>query len=372
MKRRPFTPLADAGTPASPPPVHSSKKKIPFVPPLRLPAVHDNDAPINDENKPVDAKVLESSRLTDAIDIEIYPESRLTSPSVQNPKVAYEAFWIDALRIHKNKFPPREQYNDTAIQEIADSIEKSGQRDAIHVIPHPEKPGSFIIGDGWTRVQAIRVRNLQDLKVKAIVHEELTEEEVAWLGYEENEQRTQHTDFDRAMFYKKWRDVGWTWEMLSKSTKIPVGTLYPYGNYDRLDPDLLDFAKRFPQKMSVNAVTQLNKIAEAKGRDFAVDLCKVFIENDHPFKWLKEKAQVACANPEKKQARKSSQVKFHRRYASGYFRQRSDGQVEIVGTIPQAKLEEFNAMMDKFLSPYFGYSVEEIDNNTSAVEGEEK
>lgn len=74
----------------------------------------------------------------------------------------------------------------------------------------------------------------------------------------------------------------------------------------------------------------------------------------------------------KKQARKSSQVKFHRRYASGYFRQRSDGQVEIVGTIPQAKLEEFNAMMDKFLSPYFGYSVEEIDNNTSAVEGEEK
>lgn len=51
------------------------------------------------------------------------------------------------------------------------------------------------------------------------------------------------------MFYKKWRDVGWTWEMLSKSTKIPVGTLYPYGNlYDRLDPDLLDLQKDFLKK----------------------------------------------------------------------------------------------------------------------------
>ena len=57
---------------------------------------------------------------------------------------------------------------------------------------------------------------------------------------------------------------------------------------------------------------------------------------------------------EQRPDRKSSPVKFQRRYEHGHFKQRSDGKIEIVGMIPPDKLEQFNETMDKLLRPYFG------------------
>ena len=57
---------------------------------------------------------------------------------------------------------------------------------------------------------------------------------------------------------------------------------------------------------------------------------------------------------EQRSDRKSSPVKFQRRYENGHFKQRSDGKIEIVGVIPADKLEQFNEIMDKLLRPYFG------------------
>jgi ParB family chromosome partitioning protein len=238
--------------------------------------------------------------------------------------------------------------------EIAESLLANGQRDAIHVIPHPTRPGRFIVGDGWTRVQAIRAKNIQGLRVKAIVHNFMSEEEAAWLGYAENEERQAHTDFDRAMFFKKFRNMGWTWERISEATHIPIGTLHPYGYYDSLDVDLLDYAKRFPVKVTVNAVSMLKRLTDLKGTEYALSICKSFIEEDQTFRWLKDKVEAAKESASQRGSRKKSQVNFQRRYASGSFRLRTDGQVEISGTIPPEKLEEFNADMDKFLAPYFG------------------
>lgn len=348
-KRRPFMPVPEGIDPLAPTGTQKKSKPAPFVPPLRLPSIKDDDG--DDANSNVEQ--------LDATAPIVAVGSQMGGSALE---VAYEAFWIDVMSVEENRYPPRHQYNDSAIMEIADSILANGQRDAIHVIPHPTKPGKYIVGDGWTRVQAIRAKNIQNLKVKAIVHRNLSEEEAAWLGYAENEERQAHTDFDRAMFFKKFRSMGWTWERLSDATHIPLGTLYPYGNYDSLDVDLLDYAKRFPAKITVNAVSLLKRLLDLKGPEYTLSVCKVFIEEDLTVRWLKDKIEAASESTGQRGGRKKSQVNFQRRYASGSFRLRTDGRVEISGTIPAEKLEEFNTHMDKFLSPYFGAHTADTDD----------
>ena len=86
---------------------------------------------------------------------------------------------------------------------------------------------------------------------------------------------------------------------------------------------ILDFAKRYPKKVTLNVVAQLVRMTEAKDRDAALSLCKTFVENDETIRWLRDRVQAAIER--KKPERKSSSVKFQRRYASGMFRQRTDG-----------------------------------------------
>jgi ParB family chromosome partitioning protein len=356
-KRRPFSPVSEGGEPL--PSLDSSKKAkpAPFIPPLRLPSVRDEQDESNGYTTAGTEMAADAGRLNG-------PSQTAMQQGNSGLQVAYEAFWIDVMSVDENCYPPRHQYSDSAIMEIADSILANGQRDAIHVIPHPTRPGRFIVGDGWTRVQAIRAKNIQGLKVKAIVHHHMNEEEAAWLGYAENEERQAHTDFDRAMFFKTFREKGWTWERISDATHVPVGTLYPYGNYDSLDVDLLDYAKRFSGKVTVNAVALLKRLTDLRGPEYALNICKSFVEEDQTFRWLKEKIQAAADSASHRSGRKKSQVNFQRRYASGSFRLRIDGQVEISGTIPPEKLEEFNAHMDKFLAPYFGSHTSESGDQT--------
>ena len=352
MRRAPFAPVPvdQAESPAkveTRPPV--SKKPAP--PPLILPAITTPGAGAlaRSVNESVEARASTSDSIADQSSECGQPSSARPASSTQ----AYEVVYISALDIDANRFAPREIYGDNTLQERADSLEANGQRDPIHVIPNPAKPGRFIIGDGWTRVQAVRMRDILNLQLKAIIHTDKTEEEIAWMGYAQNEEREAHTDFDRARFYQKWRDQGWTWEAISKKTGIPVGSLSQYGNYSKLDVDLLHYAKRHPEKVTVNVVNQLWRLVSVKkSAEAAISLCKTFVDNDQSFRWLKERVDVLTL--EQRPDRKSSPVKFQRRYEHGHFKQRSDGKIEIVGMIPPEKLEQFNETMDKMLRPYFG------------------
>lgn len=352
MRRAPFAPVQDNQAETSvksetrPP---ASKKPAP--PPLILPAITTPGAGAlaRTVDEPVESPSPVSNPVAEQADERGQHQSLPSSAAAH----AYEVVYISAHDIDPNRFAPREIYGDNTLQERADSLEANGQRDPIHVIPNPAKPGRFIIGDGWTRVQAVRMRDILNLQLKAIIHTDKSEEEIAWMGYAQNEEREAHTDFDRAKFYQKWRDQGWTWEQISKKTGIPVGSLSQYGNYSKLDVDILHYAKRHPEKVTVNVVNQLWRLVSAKkSAEAAISLCKTFVDNDESFRWLKER--VDSLTMEQRPDRKSSPVKFQRRYEHGHFKQRSDGKIEIVGMIAQDKLEQFNETMDKLLRPYFG------------------
>ena len=370
MKRRAFSSVSSGSdlqsdNTSAPPSVRA--KKVPFTPPMLLPTIGAGHVATTHQSQDADgfSDGHENPSRHEGISVAPFQSA---DDAATSGDVVYQAVWIDAFSIDENQHAPRQQYSDSTILDLAASIRDKGQRDAIHVIPNPKKPGRFIVGDGWTRVQAIRAKDLQGLRVKAVVHHDLNEVDVAWFGYWQNEERNEHTDFDRATFYNKLRAEGWTWEQISVKTGLPIGTLSVYGNYERLDPDVLDFVKRYPKKVTLNVVAQLVRMNAAKGLDATLSLCRAFIENDESIRWLRERVQVATES--RKPERKSSSVKFQRRYASGMFRQRTDGSIEVSGTIPQDKLEEFNAAMDRLLQPYFGTT--EPQSHPPATEGESK
>lgn len=359
MRKRGFAPVEDDSK--SPAPAVAKRTKVaPFVPPMRLPTI------VEDGDVSADTDSSVAAQANDGVSVSNPVTGMEPAINTSDLEMVQETFWIDVFAIDENAFPPRVQYNDSAIMEIAKSIETNGQRDAIHVIPNPSKPGRFIIGDGWTRVQAIRAKDLQELKAKAIIHYDLTEQQAAWLGYAENEERRAHTDYDRALFFKKFRDTGWTWEKISVETGIPVGTLYQYGAYDSLDVDLIDYAKHHPEKITVNAVSHFKRLIDLKGRDYALEICKNFVDEDETFRWLKNKVELAVGSTDRKTGRKKSQVNFQRRFPNGHFRLRTDGQVEIIGTIPPERLEEFNALIEKSLAPFFVGKGDELEPTPTA------
>lgn len=269
---------------------------------------------------------------------------------------------IDARHIEQNAHPPRQIYNDQAITDLADSMKKDGQRDPIHVIEHPSKPGRYIIGDGWTRVQAIRAHEINGGMVLARIHAGLTEEEASWLGYSQNERRSQHTDFDRAMYYQNWYKGGLSWDEIAKRSGKSKALLSFYASYSKLPSEILSAAHTFPDKITATVAQQLVRAVELGGESKAMLLTSRFISDDKPQKWLKE--EVIKLSVERKQRVQKPQVNFQQRFGGdGSYRQRTDGHIELSASIPPDRAEEFNARIVALLNEF-------VDHEQSAPEGQ--
>ena len=361
MKKRPIQPVP-AGSLVKE--VIGLKPRKPVPPPLLLPNINAPSR-VGFANRR-SAGVLEEAESTPGIESQGVAHSD-AGPVSTDATVITQVVLISALSIDANRFAPREIYSDNTLQALANSLEKNGQRDPVHVIPNPDKPGRYIIGDGWTRVQAIRMRDILGLQVKAIIHNDFTEEDIAWFGYSQNEEREPHTDYDKACFYMKWRSEGWDWETISLRTGIPVNSLYPYTNYSKLDPDILYYAKNYPKKVTVNVITQLARLVSTnKPADQVLSVCKSFVEDDASIASLRERID-SILNKTTKRSTKSSLL-FQKRYKSANFKQRTDGDIEIRARIPRDKQEAFNEAMDQLLSRFCEESDSDVNPDTAGTQ----
>lgn len=263
---------------------------------------------------------------------------------------------LDARLIEQNSHPPRQIHTEEAIKELADSIRKDGQRDAIHVIPHPEKPGRYIIGDGWTRVQAICAYDINNTTVLTRIHQEMSEEEVAWLGYAQNEERKQHTDYDRAVFFSGWMKSGMQGKEIAERTGISPTLLSFYAAFNKLPPEALVLVKNNTDKVSATAAHLLYRILELSDEAHLMRTLHAFIEQDKPRTWLKDVLEKlpnqskAATTTRQPQPRKTM---FRKDFANnGVYKQRSDGRIELTLTVEADKIEQFNSGLLEFLTGY--------------------
>ena len=245
-------------------------------------------------------------------------------------------------------------YLDDGIRVIADSMRANGQRDAIHVIPSPSKPGRFIIGDGWTRVLATRSYNLNNGVLLAKVHTSLTEEQVSWLGYSQNKDRNEATDYDLGCYYQSWNASGMEWDEIAVKAGVSKAQMSYYAAFGKLESDVLSLVKATPQRFSANVAYHLSRLQSQAGVPAAAHLANRFLANEQTIKWLKEQVDDALEKlgRQGRKRNESNTVMFQRRFSVGHYRQRKNGQVEMAIQIPDTRVAEFNQDMENLLKQY--------------------
>lgn len=260
---------------------------------------------------------------------------------------------IDVSLIDGNRYAPRTIYIDSDLQILAESLLEAGQLELIHVIPNPEKQGRYIIGDGWSRVQAVRTRGILDMRLEARIHFNHSEESIAIRGWSSNEKRRPHTDYDKAQFFSKLRKLGKSWEDIAKELGSSSSTLRAYSVYDDIDHEILSLVQIHPDKLTVRPCQMLHSLSKASSTDAALKVARQFVDNNESFRWLQSKVDTAQRTLEKPKTRNS--VNFQRVYGSGVFKNRANGVIEITGTISDPALQiEFKEKVDALLSQYFG------------------
>lgn len=226
---------------------------------------------------------------------------------------------IPVSLIDPNPLAPREVYTPQMILARAEALRTQGQHDPIHVIPNPDETGRFIICDGWTRVQACRDHQVMH-ELLAEVHEGMTLEQSAWFGYQQNEEREQHCDLDRAMFYEKLIAAGGTAAEVAKRAGLSKSLMTFYRSFGKLPGDVLEVVRTNPKKFGALASYQLSKVAERAGLRQAVRLAVRFSEEDHTYAWLASQAQAAMET----KAQKTQSPSKHLRFQNGFYKQRGD------------------------------------------------
>ncbi len=244
--------------------------------------------------------------------------------------------------IDPNPLAPREVYTPEMISARAEDLRDQGQHDPIHVIRNPEYPGRYIICDGWTRVQACTTHKVLPALL-AQVHE-LSLQESAWFGYEQNEGRAQHTDFDRAMFYEKMIAQGETAAELARRAKLPRAMMTFYRAYKKLPDEILDLVRERPLKFSARVAYSLHQLHEAAGIRRTLTVATKFAEEDQTVRWLSNQVQAATHPKQHKVVPTTKHIK----YSNGYYKQREDA-FELSIEVEADKREAFAQALEALL-----------------------
>lgn len=274
-----------------------------------------------------------------------HENSFITPPSVDARFTSEsELHLIPIDLIDPNPFAPREIYTAEMLLRRADDLRTQGQHDPIHVIPNPELPGRFIIADGWTRVQACRTHKVRE-KLKSQIHLGLSVQDAAWFGYEQNEGREQHCDFDRAMFYEKLIAEGMSSTEVARRAHVPKATMTMYRAFAKLPNEIIQFVKDKPHKFGHRAAYELNRIFEAQGVRKAVAVAAKYCDEDQTHRWLVNQTQ-AVLHPS---THKTASALKHIRYANGFYKQKSDA-FELSIQVPPEKRDAFASALEALLN----------------------
>lgn len=246
--------------------------------------------------------------------------------------------------IDPNPLAPREVYTPQMISERAEALRTQGQHDPIHVIPNPDESGRYIICDGWTRVQACRDHQVMH-ELLAEVHEGMSLEESAWFGYQQNEEREQHCDLDRAMFYEKLIAAGESATEVARRAGLSKQHMSTFRAYSKLPVDVLEIIRSDPKRFGASAAYQILKVCERVGLKQAVRLASQFAEENRTYSWLVSQVHALSEPRHSRSSAASRQI----RYANGFYKQKGDAfEVNIV--VSPEKRAQFASALEALLA----------------------
>lgn len=280
---------------------------------------------------------------------------------------------IPVERITENPFASREIYTPEMILERASNLRTQGQHDPIHVIPHPDKLGYYMIADGQTRVYACQMHHVLDALL-AEVHTDMTPKEAAYFGYDQNKGRCNPTDIDTAFFISRLmmrenledesasdEDVP---KVLGKEIAERLGlnpaTITHYLKYTKLPPELLGVVKDYPAKFTYNAVIHLYRVHKAQRTAKAVQLAQRFATEDRSIAWLMAQAAAIAEPSKRKVANTTGITKSTVVYANGKLT-RKGSEFNVTFEVRPEECEPFFSGLKTLLDKYGVTAVPKAD-----------
>lgn len=251
---------------------------------------------------------------------------------------------LDVKLIDPNPFAPREVYTPAMIKARADALRTQGQHDPIHVIPNAEAEGRFIICDGWTRVQACLQHKILD-SLLAEVHAGLSLKESAWFGYQQNEEREQHCDLDRAMFYEKMIKAGMSATQLAAKVGLSKAAMSTYRAFAKLPEDVMEIVRLDTRRFSAYPVSYIQRVCDRLGALQGVRLAVEFSTNGQSHTWLVNRANTLL-DPKK---RNSPLPSVSVRYRNGFYKNQGQN-FSISLCVADDKVEQFRAGIEALLA----------------------
>lgn len=251
---------------------------------------------------------------------------------------------IPISNIDANPLAPREVYTPEMIRDRAEALRSQGQHDPIHVIPNPDDPGRYIICDGWTRVLACREHQVME-ELFAEVHEDMTLEQSAWYGYQQNEERQQHCDLDRAMFYERLIATGESAAEIARKAHISKSQMTFYRAYARLPPEVMEIIREFPDRFGATVAYHLDRLCQSAGKRKAVTLAARFADANHPRSWLISQVQGLLEGSAPRKPGSTKQVRF----VNGFYKQR-DNSFEVSINVDPQKRDAFAQALEALVA----------------------
>ena len=110
-------------------------------------------------------------------------------------------------KVHDNPVNARFIYDQTKVKEMGEKIKADGQQVAALAMPHPDKPGEYILIDGHYRKRGIIFAGVGEIELD-VRSEEHSQLEMYRLSYKLNVERSSQTAMDNAMAWRLLQELG--------------------------------------------------------------------------------------------------------------------------------------------------------------------
>ena len=191
--------------------------------------------------------------------------------SVEDISVSASAVKVKLMEIEPNRDQPRKQFDEDALNELADSIAKHGVLQPLLV--RPLLNGGYQLVAGERRWRASRIAGLTEVPV---VIKELTDAQVAELALVENVQREDLNPLEEANGYKELSEkYGYTQDEISSMVGRSRSAVANALRLLSLPSEVLEFVMK--GELSTG---HAKAILSATDVDYQVELAKLVVKED--------------------------------------------------------------------------------------------
>lgn len=190
----------------------------------------------------------------------------------------------------------RQIYTPEMVDKMAQAIRRHGNGDAIKgqitpvdLIPNADKPGRYVMVDGFTRYQAFSTHFLAP-HIKAIVRHDLDKQGCFQLAFSANEERNPASDYDKGISIARALKEGYFSDQNNVALKLGLSVTTVSGllSFASLPEEVIEVIHQDPSRFGHNFAAKLQALHKKSDTEQTVAIAKKILAGTMPFSKLQK------------------------------------------------------------------------------------